>query len=83
MGQKRELTVEVAFTEADKECLARLVKDLVKLGAKTDKVRARARPRHTSWDRLPWCTFHVGRTDETASLGATQRTLALAPQRAR
>jgi hypothetical protein len=46
MGQKRELTVEVTFTEADKDCLARLVKDLVKLSAKTDKVRARARPRH-------------------------------------
>jgi len=40
MGQKRELTIEVAFTEADKECLARLVKDLVKLDAKTNKVRA-------------------------------------------
>ena len=52
MGQKRELTVEVAFTEADKACLARLVKDLVKLGAKTDKVRARA-GRGTSTDRLP------------------------------
>ena len=52
MGQKRELTDEVAFTEADKECLARLVKDLVKLSAKTDKVRARA-GRGTSTDRLP------------------------------
>ena len=52
MGQKRELTAEVAFTEADKECLARLVKDLVKLGAKTDQVRARA-GRGTSTDRLP------------------------------
>lgn len=52
MGQKRELTVEVAFTEADGACLARLVKDLVKLGAKTDKVLP-ARGRGTSTDRLP------------------------------
>jgi hypothetical protein len=40
MGQKRELSLEVKFTEADKECLGRLVKDLVKLGATTSKVRA-------------------------------------------
>ena len=33
MGQKRELKIEVRFTEADKECLARLVKELQKVGA--------------------------------------------------
>ena len=58
MGQKRELTVEVAFTEADGACLARLVKDLVKLGAKTDKVRARARPRHING---PFALMHFTR----------------------
>ena len=52
MGQKRELTVEVAFTEADKECLARLVQEPVKRGARTDTARARA-GRGTSTDRLP------------------------------
>lgn len=40
MGQKRELTIEVKFTEADKECLARLVKELQKVGAEGSKVRA-------------------------------------------
>lgn len=40
MGQKRELKIEVRFTEADKECLARLVKELQKVGAEGSKVRA-------------------------------------------
>lgn len=39
MGQKREATVEVAFTESEKECLVRLVKELQKQGAEGDKVR--------------------------------------------
>ena len=39
MGQKREQTIEVEFTEADKECLVRLVKELVAKGAQGDKVR--------------------------------------------
>ena len=40
MGQKREQTIEVEFTEADKECLVRLVKELVAKGAEGDKVRS-------------------------------------------
>jgi hypothetical protein len=39
MGQKREATVEVAFTESEKECLVRLVKELQRQGAEGDKVR--------------------------------------------
>jgi hypothetical protein len=38
MGQKREKTMDVEFTEADKESLARIVKELQKMGATGDKV---------------------------------------------
>lgn len=41
MGQKREKTMEVTFTEADKESLVRIVKELQKMGAKGAKVRTR------------------------------------------
>ena len=47
MGQKREQTIEVEFTEADKECLVRLVKELVAKGAQGDKVRRGISPSQT------------------------------------
>ena len=52
MGQKRELKIEVRFTEADKECLARLVKELQKVGAEDP----RCAPSHRS-QTPPFGTF--------------------------
>ena len=49
MGQKREQTIEVEFTEADKECLVRLVKELVAKGAEGDKVRSDILSAAKSW----------------------------------
>ena len=53
MGQKRELKIEVKFTEADKECLARLVKELQKVGAEGSKVRAVPRTQTPPFGTFP------------------------------
>ena len=46
MGQKREQTIEVEFTEADKECLVRLVKELAAKGFGRVQLNATAVRQH-------------------------------------
>lgn len=80
MGQKRELNLEVTFTETDKECLARLVKDLVKLGAKTSKVCCLCvigRPSKKTVYPLCFLHFFLGEVMADTTRILTPRTLTL------